>query len=128
MSDVECLGGWYGMLMTEGILDILPRSMVLEEEDPSENLELVECLWKESLTFPSVNWVMSLIWTFGWGSCMGCGGVAPSRIHSSGRVMSFHWMAFGTTVFALDRSVCRSVAPLLEWCRCLDAKAENIAL
>ena len=115
--------------MTEGILDILPRSMVLEEENSSEYLELVECLWKESLTFPSLYWVMSLIWIFGSGSCTGVGGVAPSRIHSSGRDMSFHWMALGTTVFALDRSVCkRSVAPLLEWWRCLDAKAENMAL
>jgi hypothetical protein len=44
MSDVECLGGfmWYGMLMTKGILEILPRSIVLKEEDSSENLELVE--------------------------------------------------------------------------------------
>jgi hypothetical protein len=30
------------MLMTEGIFKILPRSTVLEEEDSSENLELVE--------------------------------------------------------------------------------------
>jgi hypothetical protein len=30
------------MLMTEGILEILPRSIVLEEDDSSENLELVE--------------------------------------------------------------------------------------
>ena len=52
--------------MTGGILDILPGSMVLEEEEDSYvYLELVECLWKESLTFPSANWVMSLIWIFG---------------------------------------------------------------
>jgi len=44
ISDVEYLGGfvWYGMLMTEDILEILPRSIVLEEDDSSENLELVE--------------------------------------------------------------------------------------
>jgi len=28
--------------MTKGILEILPRSIVLDEEDSSENLELVE--------------------------------------------------------------------------------------
>jgi hypothetical protein len=33
---------WYGMLMKKGILEILPRSIVLKEEDSSENLELVE--------------------------------------------------------------------------------------
>ena len=44
MSDVECLRGfaWYGMLMTEGIFQILPRSIVLEEKDFLENLELVK--------------------------------------------------------------------------------------
>ena len=53
MSDVECLGGFvYGMLITEGIVEILPRSIVMEQEDSSENLELVECWWKDSLTLP----------------------------------------------------------------------------
>jgi len=43
MSDIECLEGlvWYGMLMTECILKILSRFIVLEEEDSYENLELI---------------------------------------------------------------------------------------
>ena len=120
---------WYGMLMTKGILKILPRSIMLEEEDSSENLELVELRWKDNLTLPSVYWVISLIWTFGYGGCGISGGVAPSRIQSSGRVISFHWIAFRTTVFDRDRSVWRrSVSPFWDWYLCLVAKAENMAL
>jgi hypothetical protein len=40
--------------MTEEILKILDGSIVLDEEDSSEDLELVECRWKDNLTFPSV--------------------------------------------------------------------------
>ena len=40
--------------MIKGILDTLPRSIVLEEEDSFENLELVEFIWKDNLTLPSV--------------------------------------------------------------------------
>uniref|UniRef100_A0A6N2LKD6 Reverse transcriptase domain-containing protein n=1 Tax=Salix viminalis TaxID=40686 RepID=A0A6N2LKD6_SALVM len=36
-----------------------------------------------------------------FGLWYGCGGVASSRIHFSGRVISFHWMALGITMFAL---------------------------
>jgi len=72
--------------MTEGTFEILPRSTVLEEEDSSENLELVEWRWKDNFTLPSVYWVMSLIWTFGCGGCGISSGVAPSRIQSSRRV------------------------------------------
>jgi len=116
-------------LITEGILEILPKSIVLEEEEASENLELVECRWKDNLTFPSVYWVIFLIWTLGWGGGGSSGGAAPSRIQSSNRDMSFHWIVFGTTVFEQDESVCsRSVSPFWDWNLCLLAKAENMAL
>ena len=39
--------------MTKGILETFPKSIVLEEEDSSENLELIECQWKDNLTLPS---------------------------------------------------------------------------
>jgi len=62
----------------------------------------------------------------GWGNS---GGAAPSRIQSSGRDISFQWIAFGTTVFERDKSVCRgSVSPFLDWNLCLLAKVENMAL
>lgn len=41
------------MFIIEEILDILPRSIELEEEDSYENPELIECLWKHGLTLPS---------------------------------------------------------------------------
>jgi len=48
----------------------------------------------------------------GWGGGGISGGAAPSRIQSSGRDMSFHWIAFGTTVFERDKYVCsKSVSP-----------------
>ena len=52
---MECLGGfvWYEMFLTEGILDTHQKFIVLEEEDSSRNLELVECRWKDNLTLPS---------------------------------------------------------------------------
>jgi hypothetical protein len=93
------------MFMIEEILETLLRTIVLDEEDTFKNRELVECRWKDNLTFPSVYWVISLIWTFGFGSCCGSGYVALSRIQSFERVTSFHWMALGTTVFDLERSV-----------------------
>jgi hypothetical protein len=72
---------------------------------------------------------MFLIWTFGCGGCGILGWVAPSRIQSSRRVISFHWIALGTIVFDQDRSVWRSsVSPFRDWYLCLLAKAENIAL
>jgi len=81
------------------------------------------------LTLPSVYWVMSLIWTFNCGGCGIYSGVAPSRIQSSGRVISFHWIAFGTIVFDRDRFVWRrSVSPFWDWYLCLVAKAKNMAL
>jgi hypothetical protein len=99
-------------LITEGILEILPKSIALEVEESFENLELVECRWKDNLTLPSVYWVMFLIWTLGCGGWGNSGGAAPSRIQSSGRDISFHWIAFGTIVFERDKSVCRrSVSP-----------------
>ena len=110
-------------------MEILPRSIVLEEEESSENLELVECRWKDNLTLPSVYWVMFFIWTLGCGSWGNSGWAAPSRIQSSGRDISFHWIAFGTTVFEPDKSVCkRSVSSFWDWNLCLLAKAENMAL
>jgi hypothetical protein len=55
---------------------------------------------------------MFLIWTLGCGGWGNSGGAAPSRIQSSGRDISFHWIAFGTIVFERDKSVCRrSVSP-----------------
>jgi len=116
-------------LITEGILEILPRSIVLEEEKSSENLELVECRWKNNLTLPSVYWVMFLIWTLsrgGWGNS-GC--AIPLRIQSSRMDISFHWIAFETTMFERDKFVCRkSVFPFWDWNLCLLAKAENMTL
>jgi hypothetical protein len=40
--------------MIKRILEILPKLKVLDEDDSSENLEPVECLWKVSLTLPSL--------------------------------------------------------------------------
>ena len=58
------------MLMTEGILNILPRSIMLEEEDSSEDLELVECRWNNNLTFPLTYWVMSFdLYIWWWWLC-----------------------------------------------------------
>ena len=37
-----------------GISEILLRFIVLDVEDSSKNLELVEFLWKDSLTLPSL--------------------------------------------------------------------------
>jgi len=115
--------------MTEEILKILDGSIVLDEEDSSEDLELVECQWKDNLTFPSVYWVISLIWIFGFGSCGGWGYVTPSSIQSFGKVTSLHWMVLGTIVFDLEMPVLRSrVSPFCDWNLCLRAKAENMAL
>jgi len=64
--------------------------------------------------------------------CGGCGilgWVAPSRIQSSGRVISFHLIALGTTMFDWDRSVWRrSVSLFWDWYLCLLAKVKNMAL
>jgi hypothetical protein len=55
---------------------------------------------------------MFLIWTFGCGGWGNFGGAAPSRIQSSRRDISFHSIAFGTTVFERDKFICRrSVSP-----------------
>jgi len=119
---VDFLGGfvWYGMFMTEEILETHLRFIVLDEEDTFKNRELVECRWKDNLTFPSVYWVISLIWTFGFGSCYGSGYVAPLRIKSFERVTSFHWITLGTTVFDLEMSVWSSkVSPLCDWNLCV---------
>ncbi|KAH9658408.1 hypothetical protein KPL70_023487 [Citrus sinensis] len=63
-------------------------------------------------------------------SCFGiAGGAAPSRIYSSGRFTSFHWIGLGMTVFALDKSVCkRRVSSLFDWYLCCVPNAEIIAL
>jgi len=84
-------------------LEILPRSIVLEEEESSENLELVECRLKDNLTLPSVYWVMFLIWTLGCGGWGNSGCDVPLRIQSFGMDISFHWIAFGTTMFEQDK-------------------------
>jgi hypothetical protein len=44
----------YNIFVIGGISEILPRFIVLDVEDSSENLELVEFLWKDSLTLPSL--------------------------------------------------------------------------
>jgi hypothetical protein len=77
-------------------------------QDSSEILELVECLWKDNLTLPSLCWVICLSWIFGCGGCKGSGWMTPSRIQSFGRVTYFHWMDLGTTIFDLKRSIWRS--------------------
>jgi len=66
-------------------LEILPRSITLEKEESFENLELVECRWKDNLTLPYVYWVMFLIWTLGCSGWSNLGCAAPSRIQSSKR-------------------------------------------
>ena len=102
------------LYLSQKILKILARSIVLDEEDSSENLELVECRWKDNLTFPSVYWVISLIKIFGFGGCGGWGCVTPSSIQSFGKVISLHWMVLGTTVIDLERLVLRSrVSPFV---------------
>jgi hypothetical protein len=116
-------------LIIEGILKILPRSITLEKEESSENLELVECRWKDNLTLPSVYWVMFFIWILSCGGWSNLGCVAPSRIQSSGRDIFFYWIAFETKVFKRNKSVYRrSVSPFCDWNLCLLAKAENMAL
>jgi len=106
--------------MIEEILETLLRTIVLDEEDTFKNRELVECRWKDNLTFSSVYWVISLIWTFGFGSYCGSGYVTLSRIQSFERVTSFHWIALGTTVFDLEMSVWNSkVLPLCDWNVCV---------
>jgi len=44
----------YNIFVIGGISEILPRFIVLDVEDSSENLELVEFLWKDSLILPSL--------------------------------------------------------------------------
>ncbi|KAH9697135.1 hypothetical protein KPL71_023486 [Citrus sinensis] len=79
---------------------------MLELDSLSENLCEVDLL-NDSLTLPSEYWVTFGNSVFG-SSCFGiAGGAAPSRIHSSGRWISFHWIDFGMTMLALDKSVCR---------------------
>jgi hypothetical protein len=46
------------------------------------------------MTFPSVYWVMFLIWTLGYGGWGNSGGAVPSRIQSSRRDISFQWNRF----------------------------------
>ena len=71
---------------------------------------------------------MPLIYTFGCGGYGICGGVAPSRIQSSRRVISFYCIVLGTTMFERDKFVWTSISPIWDWCLCLLAKAENMAL
>ena len=79
---------------------------MLLEELASENLEDVDLL-KDNVTLPSEYWVTFCNSVLG-SSCFGMtGAVAPSRIHSSGRLISFHWIGFAITVLALDKSVCK---------------------
>ncbi|KAH9698350.1 hypothetical protein KPL71_023981 [Citrus sinensis] len=55
---------------------------------------------------PFINLITPYTVSYDGSSCFGItGGAAPSRIHSSGRLTSFHWIGFGMTVLALDRSV-----------------------
>jgi hypothetical protein len=65
MRHINYINGIYIYIYIYIYMEILPRSIVLEEEEASENLELVECRWKDSLTFPSVYSVIFLIWTLG---------------------------------------------------------------
>ena len=56
ISEVDFLDEFmlYNIFVIGGISEILPRFIVLDVEDSSENLELVEFLWKDSLTLPSL--------------------------------------------------------------------------
>ena len=56
ISEVDFLDEFmlYNIFVIGGISEILPRFIVLDVEDSSENLELVEFLWKDSLILPSL--------------------------------------------------------------------------
>ena len=115
--------------MTEGIfVNFLSNEGMLEHDSLSENLDEVDLL-NDNLTLPSEYWVTFCNSVFG-SSCFGiAGGAIPSRIHSSGRLTSFHWIGFGMTVFALDKSVCkRRVSSIFYWNLCCVLNAEIIAL
>jgi hypothetical protein len=51
--------------MIEWISEILSKLIVLDEEDSSKNLELVEYMWNVNLTMTSMYWIICLSWTFG---------------------------------------------------------------
>lgn len=88
--------------------------MVLDVEESFEYLELVDFLSKLSLTLLSVYCVICLILVFGFEDSGSSGFTAPSKIHSSGKVISFHKMDLGMTALDFVRSICKSkVSPLL---------------
>ena len=119
----------YGRSRTEGSLETLSKSTTLDVEDFSELFELIENLSKDNLTLPSWNSIISLNWVLGFGGIIGSGFTAPSRIHSSGREISFHWIGLGITVFDFVRSVCkRRVSPFPLWNLCFVANADCMAL
>ena len=114
--------------MTEGtFVNFLSNEGMLELDSLSENLDETVLL-KDNLTLPSEYWVMFCNSVLG-SSCFGiAGGAAPSRIHSSGRLTSFHWIGFGMTVLVLDKLVCkRRVSSLFDWNLCCVLNAEIIA-
>jgi hypothetical protein len=51
---------WQGIFITKRISKILSLFIVLHVEDSSENLELVKCLWNDSLILPSLYLVIRL--------------------------------------------------------------------
>ena len=130
ISEVENLGWlWKGRFITDGIfVNFLSNEGMLEQESLSENLVEVDLL-KDSFTLPYEYWVTFCNSVFG-SSCFGITrAVAPSRIHSSGRLTSFHWIGFGMTVLALDKSVCkRRVSSLFYWNLCCVLNAEIMVL
>jgi len=56
ISEVDFLDEFmlYNIFVIGGISEILPRFIVLDVEDSSENLELVEFMWKDSLILQSL--------------------------------------------------------------------------